>query len=331
MELVDYVRQKLESRKKLLKGATLVVGVSGGVDSVSLLKLLVLLSKEYKLKLIVVHFNHGLRKAADKDADFVKRLAESFGLKFLICKADVRQLAKNQKLTIEEAGRVWRYVFLQQLVTVAYKGDLIVTAHTAGDQVETVIMNWLRGAGVRGLAGMKELENKTWRPLLGVPKSELQKFAKEQKLKYREDASNQQLKYTRNRIRHKLIPFLAKFNPNINTAVLRTADTFSDLEVFLNELVKNALKQVVISKKLNSRVTLSLPKFRQLKHYLQNEVLLQAVEMVKGSRYDYKKVHLEQMMLVINTPKGVSERQLPGKLSLLKNRDRITISRIPRA
>ena len=143
MELVKHIKQKLETDKKFIRGKTLVVGVSGGVDSVTLLNLLVLLSEEYKLKLIVAHLNHGLRKAANKDAEFVKEVASSFGLEYLTIKVDIAKLAKRQKLTIEESGRVWRYVFLQQLVSVAHKGDLIVIAHTADDQVETVIMNWL--------------------------------------------------------------------------------------------------------------------------------------------------------------------------------------------
>lgn len=328
MELVDYMRQKLESRKQLFKGATLVVGVSGGVDSVSLLKLLVLLAPEYDLRLIVAYFHHQLRRAANKEAMLVKDLAEKFGLKFVMVKGDVKRLAQRQKLTIEEAGRMWRYVFLQQ-VAMRYKADLIVTAHTADDQVETVIMNWLRGAGVRGLAGMKELENKIWRPLLEVPKAELKKFAKEQKLKYREDASNKQLCYTRNRIRQELIPFLAKFNPNINVAMLRAADTFTGLETWLDYEITVALKKVVISKKPINYVNLRIVEFKKLAPYLQNEILLWAVETVRGSRQDYKKVHLEQMMLVVNSPKKVSHKQLPGKLLLQRNRDKITISRIP--
>ncbi|MBU1082829.1 tRNA lysidine(34) synthetase TilS [Patescibacteria group bacterium] len=331
MELVEHFRQKLEANRRLILGKTLVVGVSGGVDSVSLLKLLVLLSGEYKLKLVVAHFNHGLRKVADMDAKFVKELAASFGLEFLTIKADIKKLAKKQKLTIEEAGRVWRYIFLKQLVIVAHKGDLVVTAHTADDQVETVIMNWLRGAGVRGLAGMKELENKIWRPLLAVSKEEIKKFAKDQKLKYREDSSNKQTKYTRNRIRHQLIPYLSEFNSNIKVAMLRTAATFTELEDFLDQEIAITIKKVVISKKTNVYVNLRLVEFNKLSAYLKNEILLWAIEIVKGNKQDYKKVHLEQMLLVIDTPKGISEKQLPGKLWLLKNRGRITISRVPRA
>lgn len=330
MELIDYMRQKLEAQKKLVKGKTLVVGVSGGVDSVTLLKLLVLLSKEYRFKLIVAHFHHGLRKAADKDAEFVKELAENFGLKFLICKANVKKLAERQKWTLEEAGRIWRYTFFHRLVTVVHKGDLIVVAHTADDQIETVIMNWLRGAGVRGLAGMKELENKTWRPLLEVTKEEIKQFAKTQKLKYREDSSNKQIKYTRNRIRHELIPFLTKFNPNIKSAMLRTANIFTGLETYLDGVLKVVLKEVVISQTKLYCVNLRLAEFNQLDPYLKYEVLFWAIGVVKGDKQDYKKIHLEQMMLVVNTSKATSEKQLPGKLWLLKNRDRMTISRVPR-
>ena len=331
MELVSYMRQKLDAQKKLVMGKTLVVGVSGGIDSVTLLKLLVELSQEYKLKLIVAHIHHGIRRAADKDAEFVKELAKSYGLQCLVSKVDVRTMAKNLKLTVEEAGRMWRYTFFYQLVSVAHKGDLTIIAHTADDQVETVLMNWLRGSGVRGLAGMKELEYKTWRPFLEVTKDEIKKFAKAQKLKYREDSSNKQTKYTRNRIRHELIPFLTKFNPNVKSAMLRTANIFTGLEAYLDEVLRGVLKKVVISQRELYCVNLRLAEFNKLDPYLRYEVLFWAIGVVKGDKQDYKTIHLEQMMLVVNTPKETSERQLPGKLWLLKNRDRITISRVPRA
>lgn len=332
MELVSYMRQKLETQKKLVRGKTLIVGVSGGVDSVTLLKLLVELSSEYKLKLIVAHVHHKIRKAADKDAEFVKELAKSYGLKCLVSRVDVRRVAKNLKITVEEAGRMLRYTFLYQLlISPVQKGDLVVIAHTADDQVETVLMNWLRGSGVRGLAGMKELENKTWRPLLGVTKEEIKQFAKAQKLKYREDSSNKQTKYTRNRIRHELIPFLSKFNPNIKSAMLRTANIFTGLEAYLDGVLKEVLKKVVISQKELYCVNLRLAEFNQLDPYLKYEVLFWAIGVVKGNRQDYKEIHLEQMMLVVDSSKVISERQLPGKLWLLKNRGRITISRVPRA
>lgn len=324
MELSDKLISQLDNQYFPPKGATLVVAVSGGVDSVVLLHLLILLSAKWSWEIIVVHFNHQLRKSADQEAEAVRLLAKNWGLKFVQGSRDIKNLAQKRKLTIEEAGRQARYDWLQK-VALRYKAT-IVTAHTADDQVETVVMNWLRGGLVRALAGMRIKEGSIWRPFLSINKGELYQFAKKYKLQFSEDESNQEIIYTRNLIRHKIIPVLKKVNPGISEVILRTAESFSELENWVEIVARDTFKQIVSSPKKET-VNFNEDKFVKLPIFLQNELLLLAIQKLKGDRQDIKGVHLGEMQKVILSSPKTSWRQLPGKLFIGKGYGKISVSR----
>ena len=325
MDLIKHIRQKIEGNKVLCKGATLLVAVSGGMDSVSLLYSLLPLAGHYDWNLVVVHLNHGLRKSADKDAEFVKDLANSLGLEFVGSKVNVRRLAASKKMTIEEAGRVARYSFFNKMVK-KYTAEVVVMAHTSDDQIETIVMNWLRGSFVRGLSGMKELDGNIWRPFLDINKDDIKSFIKQFKIAYREDESNRSLNYTRNKIRHLILPMLLKHNPGLPDVLLRNADTFANLEDFLDKYIKQVYKQAAVKSK-QGMISFRRTAFMELHPFIQDELLLHAIGIIKGDRQDFKKVHLEQMRLVLESSKKESSKQMPGKLFLIKTCDTITISR----
>ncbi|OGB74319.1 tRNA lysidine(34) synthetase TilS [candidate division Kazan bacterium RBG_13_50_9] len=324
MELVESVRKQVAANRFPPKGAILVVAVSGGVDSVALLHILLPLAGHYSWRLVVAHLNHKLRQEAKRDAQFVEQLAQQLGLKFVGGTAEVRREAKSCKLTLEEAGRTARYRFLRRVAS-RYRAAAIVMAHTADDQAETIVMNWLRGAAVRGLAGMRGLERGIWRPLLGVEKRALQRFAKEYKLAYREDRSNRELNYTRNQIRHQALPLLERINPGLRNMLLRSATTFAALEDFVAQMVKDVFHKLAI--KGRGRISFHRAAFSKLHAFIQDELLLYAIEYILGSRQGFKKVHISEMRRVVDSPKKVSSKQLPAKLFLIKTCDKITISR----
>lgn len=321
MDLIE----RLHKKSLPPKDTTLVAAVSGGLDSVSLLHLLLPLAAERDWELVVAHFNHQLRRAADGDEKFVKRLASGLGLKFMRGSHDVAKLAETKKLTLEEAAREARYAWLRG-VAQRYPKSVIVTAHTADDQLETVVMNWLRGASVRGLAGMQELERGVWRPLLEVSKAELLDFAKRYHLKYRQDSTNLDTKHTRNLIRHQVIPMLSKINPNLKAMATRGSHNFSRLEGFLENQIVRLRKQVARRSKAGE-VAFDLEKFKQLDSFAQDELVLWAVDKLQGSRQGFKQAHLHEVGKVVKSKKPQSCKQLPGKLFLVKARDKITISR----
>jgi tRNA(Ile)-lysidine synthase len=188
--------------------------VSGGADSVALLRLLIELQSKLGVVLCVVHLNHQLRgRAADGDERFVAKLAEQNGLEFFVERVHVAAKAKREKLNVEDAARRARYEFFAALVKQG-KVARVATAHTADDQAETVLAHMLRGAGLAGIAGIHAVSGEAVRPLLGIRRAALRVYLKEKKQTWREDASNRDTTKLRARIRKKLIPLLEKqFQP----------------------------------------------------------------------------------------------------------------------
>ncbi|MEZ5301268.1 MAG: tRNA lysidine(34) synthetase TilS [Verrucomicrobiales bacterium] len=217
-----------------------LIGVSGGLDSTALLHLLV--EAGYR-NLVVCHLNHRLRgRASAGDARFAASLAKQLGLSFKGASADVRALAKRQKLSLETAGRQARHAFFADCAR-EFRCPRIFLAHHADDQVETVVMNLFRGAGLRGLAGMREecplpargnRKVSAIRPLLGVRRAELQSFAESERLRWREDASNASPEFLRNRLRSEILPLLSEvFQRDVGTSILRLACLAeADIEYF---------------------------------------------------------------------------------------------------
>jgi tRNA(Ile)-lysidine synthase len=243
-----------------------LIGVSGGRDSVALLHWL--LDQGYR-KLIVCHFEHGLRGRAGKsDARFVERLAQKHGLKFELGSADIASLATRRKQSIETTARHERLAFFER-VGRRRRCLTIFLAHQADDQVETFLLNLFRGAGGRGLGAMRLSSNygslEIVRPLLGVWRSEIDHFVKEHRLKFREDATNENLNARRNRVRHGIIPWLEKqCGRNIRATIWRAAAVLGEEEDFLEKLTPVSLAS---SDKLN------VARLRQLPSALQRRVI----------------------------------------------------------
>ena len=222
--LLSRLKSSLITSRLVAPGDTIVVAVSGGLDSVALLHLLAKVSSVLELSLAVLHVHHGLRgEEADLDLEFTRELAQKLELPFHFKKVDIRRYAMLHKRSIEESARVLRYQAYDQLLAET-KAAKLATAHTADDQVETLLDHFLRGSGVVGLRGMTPTRESYIRPLLGFTRRELEQFVRENRLSFREDSSNRDLNFKRNRIRHELIPYLQKhFNPNLTQTLGRSA------------------------------------------------------------------------------------------------------------
>jgi len=204
----------LKAQSLLRPGDRVGVGVSGGADSVALLRLLHGLRDRFGIVLQVLHFNHKLRgRASDADEKFVGKLAAHFGLEFHSAHADVARLAKRSRRNLEDVGRRARYEWFAQIAKEMHLA-LVATAHTADDQAETVLAHLLRGTGLAGLAGIHPVAGKVFRPLLSFRRSALRSYLKTLRQPWREDISNRDTQRTRARIRRELIPLLEKrFQP----------------------------------------------------------------------------------------------------------------------
>lgn len=229
------------------RAANILVAVSGGVDSMVLLSLLKTFSVERRWKLTVAHFNHCLRgRASDTDEAFVRKTAEEIKLPFVSRRANVKRFAGESKLSIEMAARKLRHEFFAEIAR-ARKIKTVALAHHADDQVELFFLRLLRGTGGSGLAGMKwrspspvDRSILLIRPLLDFSKAELEKYAQENRIRHREDATNLAPDFLRNRIRHELLPLLRKnYQPALNKTVLRLMEIVGEESDFAGEVAQS--------------------------------------------------------------------------------------------
>lgn len=273
-KFIDYnVEQKL-----IRSGDHVLVAVSGGIDSVVLLHLLVQIRDQFGLNLEILHVNHGLRgEQSDRDERFVAQLAERYQLPLIVRKVDVREYQERHKVSDEEGARLLRYRVFQWALEKT-RANHIALGHQADDQVETILDHWLRGSGVKGLTGMPVRRGKIIRPLLFATREEIETYARAHKLDFVEDETNVMFHYRRNRIRHELIPYLKKqFNPTVERAILRTARIMSEVEIYLAEQGRLAVDHCLVSSK-KDKIILDLDAFLKYFIIVQKYALYEIVE-----------------------------------------------------
>lgn len=244
--------QFIREHRLIIPGDRLSVAVSGGADSVALLRVLLRLREELGVVLSVAHFNHEIRgAAADADEDFVRKLAQQFDLEFHLASGDAPAFASNRGLSLETAARELRHAFFAQLISEG-KANKIATAHTQDDQAETVLMRILRGAGTRGLAGIAawQKQKSLVRPLLTVTRQEVEAWLISLKQPWREDSTNQDVRHARNRIRHELLPLLQRdYNPAIRQTLADLADVAREEEAYWQKELPGFMARLVRSGK----------------------------------------------------------------------------------
>lgn len=224
-DLSAWLLRRLRQQHWATPGQRIGVAVSGGADSVALLRLLLELREKLGVVLAVVHFNHKLRgRASDADKKFVAKLAARHDLPFFVAEEDIARKSKRERTNLEDAARRARYAFFERLVS-ERQVDRIAVAHTADDQAETVLAHIIRGTGLAGLAGIHPEVGCVFRPLLAFRRAELRTYLRGQHQAWREDASNRDTKRTRARIRLKLVPLLEKqFQPAVAEHLCQLAD-----------------------------------------------------------------------------------------------------------
>lgn len=242
-ELIERVERSIVTRRLLRPREKLLVAVSGGLDSAVLLNLLQRLSPHHGWRLIVAHFNHQLRgQSSDADEALVRKSARRLQLPIEVDRADVKGLAVREKISIEMAARRLRHEFFARTAR-RHRIGSVALAHQADDQVELFFLRVFRGTGGEGLAGMKwagpspvDSKVQVIRPLLDIPRVELEQFAHEEKIDFRDDATNAQLNFERNRIRHELLPVLRRSFPNqVEKAILRSMEIVAAESEFAGE------------------------------------------------------------------------------------------------
>jgi len=322
-----------------------VVGVSGGPDSLCLLHVLRQLATDYDLKLHVAHLDHCIRGSESQaDAAFVRQLAAEWKLPATVEAEDVPALARARKLAIEEAARQARYTFLAR-VAHRIEATTIAVGHNADDQTETVIMHWLRGSGLAGLRGMlpetplteyrlleeEDLSQRSSlrliRPLLEVPRKAIEAYCREHGLQPRFDLSNLDTTYYRNRLRHELIPYLEGYNPNIREVVRRMARVIADDYAWLRADLLRTWPQVVIYED-NEAIVFDRARWRMLPLSLQRSTLRRAVQLLRRGLRNINWVHIEDAMTVAREHDAGAQATLPQGLLLTVGYDTLTVAPI---
>lgn len=222
----------------------IIVAVSGGIDSCVLLYLL----HELNYICVVAHCNFSLRDAeSDKDEALVKKIANDYNFVFETKKFETLNFAKENGISIQVAARELRYYYFEEL-RIKHNCKVIATAHHANDNIETFFINLLRGTGLKGLSGIPVKTEKIVRPLLFATRTEINSFAQTNSITWREDASNQSVKYMRNKIRHNLLPIIEEIKPGFSKLIKRNIEHFSETEMLLKELLKEKIEKTVTKK-----------------------------------------------------------------------------------
>ena len=295
------------------RGDSIVIGVSGGADSVCLLHLLAECAKDWDLSLYVLHVHHGIRgEEADRDAMFVEILAKQFRIPFRLIKEDVPALAKRQGLTEEEAGRKLRYEVFEKYRK-EVNADSIAVAHHQKDQAETVLFQLFRGSGLRGLCGIPVKRGKIIRPLLYIRREEIETYLAANHLSYQEDKTNQEDIYARNKIRNQILPLSEEINQQSVAHIARAAERLSELQKFVEGLGREAFKKVATEEADDVMVDIEL--FMREPEVLQDEILRYVFEkMIVGAK-DVAQVHYEQIKFLVSGENG-KKIDLPGGLEV---------------
>lgn len=289
------VEENLISKKMIDRGDVIIVGVSGGFDSMMLLDILYRLKDKYGYSIKIAHINHGVRgKEADQDEEFVRQNAKRYGLEFYSKTVDMNGYAKKYKMTAEEAGRKLRYEFFNSIEKKnKYK---IAVAHNKNDIAETILMRIIRGTGVDGLSGIDYKRDNIIRPILNISREDIEYYCEKAKLNPRLDRTNLEPIYYRNKIRLDLIPYIEKeYSKNIVESLFRLSENIKEDIEILNNITDEELEDVLISRDRN-KIVLDNERFKYKNKGLKSRILRRAIEIINGNIVGIERININDIL-----------------------------------
>lgn len=303
-DLILEFKEIVEKNNLFKKNDKLLLGVSGGPDSIFLLHAVKKLEKELNLYIEVAHINHMLREEATRDEEFVMNICQSLGIKFNLLKIDVKKETIRNKKTLEECARDIRYEYFNKILN-ENKLNKIVVAHNLSDNVETVFMNIIRGTGGAGLSGMDFESNNIIRPMLNMKKEDIVKYLDENNLEYVIDKTNLENDYTRNRIRNDLIKKIEKeYNPNILITIQRMIELNRQDSSIIESAINETYSKINKVKKEES-IQIDLKDFKEIDESLKSRIIRKILEELLGNVKSIEKIHIEDILkLIKNSIKG---------------------------
>lgn len=337
--LLDHLENWLRERRLLDADQRWVVGVSGGPDSTLLLHAMHALSETrgLNLSLCAAHFHHGLRGAdADADAEFAAQCADQLNVAFHREDGKLAAQLERGGASTEELARDERYAFLER-IALRTGSDLVAVGHHADDNTETVLQRICRGTGLRGLAGMRDIRElqpgsrvRLVRPFLPLRRTDLLEICAQQQIAFRHDPSNESSEFTRNRIRHEILPMLReKINRNVDDALLRLAEQARWLGTYLEDTAERALDSMLVAQE-SGLVALSISELLKKHRIIQAGALRRAVFVLLGEEIDLGFHHIESLLKLAADATSGKEVHLPGPIVARKQYDRLELRPLSR-
>lgn len=315
----------ISAHAMLGRNESVLVGVSGGADSVSLLHGLLFLSRDWRWRIGVAHLNHGLRDGeSDEDACYVEAVARKLGLPFYKEKADLHARCAAEGISTEEAGRNARYEFFNKIALQKDYGKIAV-GHQQQDAAEQVLLNLLRGAGPDGLCGLAAVRGRVIRPLIETPRKEIEQFLTENNLTYRFDQSNTDNRFTRNRVRNRLLPELEDYNPEIVESLFRLSKVMREETEWIGTVIEPLYESAVVNRNSEFReLALCVNRISRLHRAVLRRILRRAIAEIKGDLRRIEYQHIEDAISLVNRRVSYpAQIHLPGRVRVIRHENRI--------
>ncbi|MCM1157399.1 MAG: tRNA lysidine(34) synthetase TilS [Bacteroidales bacterium] len=324
--MVEKIRKTIREYQMLDAKDRVVMGISGGADSVALLLALCRLREEFSLWLAAVHVNHGIRgDAAKGDAEYVERLCRTYGVPFFLFEENIPEMAKKQGKSEEEMGREYRYQCFFRVLEEMHAGKLAV-AHHMDDQAETVLFHLIRGTGLSGMRGMLPVNGKVIRPLINCRKEELADWLRREQVPWREDATNREDICSRNRLRNRVFPELEKINAQTVAHVCRLAKEMQEYEQFFRQSVSDYVERNAVvegregefSVKINRKMLAGQPEV------MCRGVIYELLALAAGKKRDFTEEHVQAVCALLAKQSG-RKISLPCRIEALVSYENLII------
>lgn len=329
VNVIERARQTIEKHSMLAKGDSVLIGLSGGPDSICLFLVLQALVPGFDLTLHALYVDHNLRPRETPDEiAFCRKLCEARGVPFTAAHVDVSSHAKHEKMTRQEAARALRYQAFDSIAR-QIGAQRVALGHTADDQVETVLMRLFRGSGPSGLAGIPPKRAHIIRPLIDVTRRDIEEFLNKERVSFITDSSNLRDDYMRNRLRHHLLPVIRRLSPEAERAIVRTAEIFRDEERYFDIQVTKTLMRL-ISRKREGEIELFLAPLEALDTVILRRVVRRAVDEIL-SLQGISLGNIEDIIALVRTGGPGHRLHLPGAIRVIKSYATLIITSRPAA
>lgn len=301
--LEEQVLKTIKKYNLINQNDKIVVGVSGGPDSISLLHILLDLRKQYNLELCVAHINHMIRENAILDEEYVKDFCKNNNIQCFVKRANVVNISKENKIGTEEAGRKVRYEFFNEVLKET-SSNKIAIAHNKNDNVETVLLNIIRGSGTYGLIGIEPINDIYIRPLIECDREEIEEYCRRNNLNPRIDESNFENIYNRNKIRNVVIPYIKKeFNPNIINTITRLSNIVKEEEKYIENIVSKEYNRLLLEN-TDDFIKLNLKEFNKLDAVIRKRLIFYTINNLLGNTTGIEKIHIDDIIKLCNNNIG---------------------------